>query len=211
MVKFVVFKGFSLGLKNAMKLIMKEQKTNGFKSFIKNWEQKTSNGSESLYVDKVNSPVGPLVLACTDVGVCMVEFYSLEKLDKSLEDIVNRRPIKVKFEDSGLLKSLKNELELYFMKELKDFSLPLDLIGTEFQKKVWKILNKIPFGKTMSYSDQAKVYGDLKSLRAVASANGKNKISILLPCHRVVGKNGNLTGYAGGLDRKSWLLEHESP
>ena len=197
---------------NSMKNFIKtEKKLNpSWAKFKKILEKKTStNGNNSLYVDKVNSPLGPLILGCTEQGVCMVEFFTVEKLEKNLTEMMKKRSMNLKFEDSKWLRSLKNELELYFMKELKDFNLPLDPIGTEFQKKVWKILKTIPFGQTMSYSDQAKIYGDQKALRAVASANGKNKISILLPCHRVVGKNGDLTGYAGGLDKKSWLLEHE--
>jgi O-6-methylguanine DNA methyltransferase len=178
-------------------------------SFVKDWQSKTLDGEENVYIDQLVTPVGPLILGCTDKGVCIVEFYSLKKLEKNLIDMQKRRPIKVVLGESKLMKSLKKELESYFQKELKDFSLPLDLIGTDFQKKVWQILSQIPFGETISYSDQAKIYGAPKSLRAVASANGKNKISIILPCHRVIGKNGDLTGYAGGLDKKSWLLDFE--
>lgn len=177
--------------------------------FKNKWEKATSDEKESLYVSKLISPAGTLVLACTDKGVVMVEFLKLDRLEASLKDIQKRRPLKVEFKKNIMLKKLESELEVYFKKKLKKFTTPLDPVGTEFQKKVWDVLYKIPYGETMSYSDQAKAYGNIKALRAVASANGKNKISIVLPCHRVIGKSGDLTGYAGGLDKKSWLLEHE--
>ncbi|WGU68998.1 methylated-DNA--[protein]-cysteine S-methyltransferase [Capnocytophaga canimorsus] len=104
---------------------------------------------------------------------------------------------------------LETEIENYFKGELKEFSIPLDLTGTPFQQKVWRILQQIPYGKTISYKEQAQKYRDNKAIRAIASANGKNKISIIIPCHRVIGSNGNLIGYAGGIWRKKKLLELE--
>lgn len=102
------------------------------------------------------------------------------------------------------------QLKAYFNNELKTFDLKLNPEGTEFQKKVWKQLEKIPYGKTISYLDLAKQLGDAKTIRAAASANGKNPLWIIIPCHRVIGTDGSLTGYAGGLYRKQWLLNHES-
>ena len=102
------------------------------------------------------------------------------------------------------------ELNDYFKGELKEFSLKLNPKGTAFQKKVWKALNEIPFGKTCSYLELSRKLGDQKAIRAVASANGKNPLWIVIPCHRVIGSDGSLTGYAGGLSRKQWLLNHEN-
>ncbi|MCJ7467704.1 MAG: methylated-DNA--[protein]-cysteine S-methyltransferase [Maribacter sp.] len=102
------------------------------------------------------------------------------------------------------------QLREYFEGKRKVFSLTLNPEGTEFQKKVWKALLDIPFGKTISYLELAKLLGDVKAIRAVAAANGKNPLWIVVPCHRVIGSDGALTGYAGGLHRKKWLLEHES-
>lgn len=99
----------------------------------------------------------------------------------------------------------------YFEGSRKHFSLKLQPEGTEFQKKVWKQLEHISFGKTISYLELAKKLGDVKAIRAVANANGKNPLWIVIPCHRVVGSDGSLTGYAGGLHCKKWLLEHENP
>lgn len=102
------------------------------------------------------------------------------------------------------------QLKDYFEGKRTQFNLKLNPLGTDFQKQVWKLLQQIPFGKTISYLDLSKQLGDVKAIRAAANANGKNPLWILVPCHRVIGSNGSLTGYAGGLHRKQWLLEHES-
>jgi methylated-DNA-[protein]-cysteine S-methyltransferase len=109
------------------------------------------------------------------------------------------------------LKNAMDQLTEYFEGKRSSFDLKLVPNGTEFQKKVWNQLQNIPFGKTISYQQMANQLGDPKVIRAAASANGKNPISIIIPCHRVIGSDGSLTGYAGGLHRKKWLLEHESP
>ena len=109
----------------------------------------------------------------------------------------------------GVLQNCVTQLEEYFSRERKVFDLQLDYNGTDFQKTVWKSLNDIPYGKTTTYLKQARLLGDEKAIRAVATANGKNPFWIVLPCHRVVGSDGSLTGYAGGIWRKKWLLEHE--
>ena len=103
------------------------------------------------------------------------------------------------------------QLQDYFEKKRTSFDFKINPKGTEFQQKVWKGLLEIPFGKTMSYMELSKNMGDAKAIRAVASANGKNPLWIVVPCHRVIGADGSLTGYAGGLWRKKWLLEHENP
>lgn len=118
-------------------------------------------------------------------------------------------------EISNIIHSYLNDcafqLKQYFEGKRQDFDLKLNFKGTPFQKKVWNALLQIPYGKTISYLDLSKQLGDVKAIRAVASANGKNPFWIVVPCHRVIGTDGSLTGYAGGLHRKQWLLEHESP
>ena len=109
------------------------------------------------------------------------------------------------------LKECIVQLDEYFQGTRTEFDLKLNPKGTEFQRSVWNELNNIPFGKTRTYMEQTKQIGDPKAIRAVASANGKNPIWIVIPCHRVIGSDGSLTGYAGGIWRKKWLLEHESP
>ena len=110
-----------------------------------------------------------------------------------------------------VLQEAVSQLNDYFEGKRNDFTFKLNPSGTEFQQKVWKGLLEIPFGKTMSYLELSKKLGDVKAIRAVASANGKNPLWIVVPCHRVIGTDGSLTGYAGGLWRKKWLLEHENP
>ena len=109
------------------------------------------------------------------------------------------------------LKEAVLQLQDYFNGKRNEFSFKINPSGTDFQKKVWEELLNIPYGKTCSYLDLSKKLGDVKAIRAVASANGKNPLWIVVPCHRVIGSDGSLTGYAGGLWRKKWLLEHENP
>ena len=109
-----------------------------------------------------------------------------------------------------VLESAVCQLQEYFRGERQNFSLKLNPHGTDFQKKVWQQLLEIPFGKTLSYLNLSKRMENVKAIRAVAAANGKNPLWIVIPCHRVIGSDGSLTGYAGGLDRKKWLLDHES-
>ena len=107
------------------------------------------------------------------------------------------------------LLNVVKQMNEYFKGSRKVFDFPIVLLGTEFQVKVWNELCEIPYGKTISYAEQSKKMGDPKSIRAVAAANGKNPLWIVVPCHRVIGSNGSLTGYAGGIWRKKWLIEHE--
>lgn len=110
-----------------------------------------------------------------------------------------------------ILEDAVYQLQEYFEGRRKSFSLTLNPEGTDFQKKVWTALQQIPYGKTVSYLELSKILGDVKAIRAVAAANGKNPLWIVVPCHRVIGSDGSLVGYAGGLHRKKWLLNHESP
>lgn len=111
----------------------------------------------------------------------------------------------------NILKNCVDQLDEYFQKKRTTFNLKLDPEGTHFQNEVWKELCEIPYAKTISYREQSIKMGNEKAIRAVASANGKNPIWLIIPCHRVIGSDGSLTGYAGGIWRKKWLLEHENP
>lgn len=149
---------------------------------------------DKAYID---TPIGVLQLRATSKGLasalfCDDQVILTTSIPKSLENSVT-------------------QIREYFRKERSEFTLNLDVNGTDFQKKVWSQLSKIPFGKTVTYLDMAKLLGDPKVIRAAASANGKKPISVIIPCHRVIGSDGSLTGYAGGLHRKKWLLDHESP
>ena len=117
----------------------------------------------------------------------------------------------ISIETPSELKEASLQLQEYFEGKRKEFNFKMNPKGTEFQQKVWQALLEIPYGKTTSYLELSKKLGDVKAIRAVASANGKNPLWIVVPCHRVIGSDGSLTGYAGGLWRKKWLLEHENP
>jgi methylated-DNA-[protein]-cysteine S-methyltransferase len=150
----------------------------------------------NLYTAYYPSPVGLLKLQCSDKHIKSVTFSGAES--------------NIQNDSYKLLHACARQLEEYFAGKRKQFTLPLNQDGTEFQEKVWNLLSTIPYGKTISYNQLAKQYGDVKAIRAVASANGKNNIAIIVPCHRVIGSDHSLVGYAGGLWRKKWLLDHEA-
>jgi methylated-DNA-[protein]-cysteine S-methyltransferase len=112
--------------------------------------------------------------------------------------------------DDDQLRPAVEQLRAYFAGELRDFDLPLALDGTDFQRRVWNALRDIPFGTAISYGELARRIGQPSASRAVGAANGRNPVAIIVPCHRVIGADGALTGYGGGLDRKRWLLQHEA-
>ncbi len=158
----------------------------------------------------IETPLGQMLGCATPNGICLLEFDNRKNIDvqmRSLRKLLNTDIVE---QDNPHLVQLEQELSEYFSKTRKEFSVNLDMIGTDFQKQVWNELLKIPYGKTISYMQEAKSMGKPESVRAVANANGMNKIAIVVPCHRVIGSNGTLTGYAGGLDRKKWLLNLEN-
>lgn len=125
--------------------------------------------------------------------------------------VVLDEPVAVTFESPSSLQEAARQLHQYFEGQRKEFQLALNPKGSTFQKGVWAALREIPYGTTISYQELSKRLGNAKAIRAVASANGKNPLWVIIPCHRVIGSDGSLVGYAGGLHRKKWLLEHESP
>ncbi|MBA2610895.1 MAG: methylated-DNA--[protein]-cysteine S-methyltransferase [Bacteroidetes bacterium] len=154
---------------------------------------------EAIIYNYYLSPVGELEMAQEGNELLWLKFFETQK----------EKRIKQEATGSNLFTKAKEQLDLYFKNELDVFDLPLSLRGTDFQKSLWQKLKEIPFGKTISYLTLSKQVGDVKAIRAVASTNGKNRFCIIIPCHRVIGTNGSLTGYAGDLWRKKWLLEHE--
>ncbi|MEP5256096.1 MAG: methylated-DNA--[protein]-cysteine S-methyltransferase [Winogradskyella arenosi] len=145
----------------------------------------------------INSPLGITKIVGDSDGISEVRVLN--------SDVKTSAIIPLELQDCVI------QLEAYFNGERKEFQLKLNPKGTVFQKKVWALLQNIPAGKTLSYLDLSKQLGDPKAIRAVANANGKNPLWIIIPCHRVIGSDGSLTGYAGGLYRKQWLLNHENP
>jgi methylated-DNA-[protein]-cysteine S-methyltransferase len=150
------------------------------------------------------SPIGELLLVSD--GECITGLYMNN--DGSLKISAGWRDSRKERADA-LLREARVQLQAYFSEELKSFDLPLRLNGTAFQQRVWSELCNIPYGETISYGELAGRIGQPKASRAVGLANGRNPISIIVPCHRVIGANGSLTGYGGGLPRKRWLLDHE--
>jgi len=157
----------------------------------------------------IETPLGEMVAGATDEGICLLEFIDRRMLPTEYKDLTRLLKTTLEQGDNIHLKSLRKQLDKYFSGELKEFTIPLVTPGTDFQQAVWKELLEIPYGTTRSYQEQANVLRRSDSVRAVANANGMNRISIIIPCHRVIGSNGRLTGYGGGLKRKKWLLDHE--
>jgi methylated-DNA-[protein]-cysteine S-methyltransferase len=144
----------------------------------------------------LSSPVGTIKATANERAVTAIAFVDGEA----------SRPVGVPL---PVLERCASQLKEYFEGARREFDFPVEQAGTEFQQRVWRELSKIPYGNTICYGEQAARIGNAKAARAVGLTNGKNNVSIVVPCHRVVGKNGSLTGYAGGLWRKQWLLEHE--
>jgi len=160
-------------------------------------------------VATLETELGIMIAAATDRGICMLEFADYKLLDLELGQLGKEFGTEPVHGQNPHLDTLQRQLEEYFGGRRREFDIPLDLVGTEFQKRVWLTLPTSPYGPTTTYAKQAGLLGKPSAVRAVANANGKNKISIILPCHRVVGSNGTLTGYGGGIERKKKLLEHE--
>jgi methylated-DNA-[protein]-cysteine S-methyltransferase len=168
-------------------------------SWLNYWTTK-SPGAMLLY----HSPIGKLTIQIKDGFISEIRFGENNRHSKN-------EPIqKLTGKDKKILGKCRRELDEYFSGKRKSFDLPLKQEGTEFQQKVWKELLKIPFGKTLSYLELSQKMGNVKAIRAVAAANGKNHLPVIVPCHRVIGSDGSLTGYGGGLGKKKWLLDHEN-
>lgn len=164
---------------------------------------------EVITVDWIESPVGPLLAGAVGEGVCLLEFVDRRAIKRQIETMKRRFKAGAAPGQHRHLATLRRELSAYFAGGLRRFTVPLAVRGTEFQVKVWEALRRIPHGQTRSYATVAGEVGRPSAVRAVARANGDNRIAIIIPCHRVIGSDGSLTGYGGGLWRKERLLEIE--
>jgi methylated-DNA-[protein]-cysteine S-methyltransferase len=151
----------------------------------------------------ISSPVGYVMVIASDIGVQRIDFIA----DDVAGGLMRKRSSNVK--SHKYVEAAMVQLAEYFNGTREQFSLPLDLVGTDFQIAAWRALGTIPYGETKTYGEQAASIGRERAVRAIGSANSKNPVAIVLPCHRVIGADGSLTGYAGGMDKKKWLLEHE--
>jgi len=179
------------------------------KSEISNPKSEINLNIGMIYTILIETPLGEMVAGSTEEGICLLEFTDRKMLPTEYKDLIRLLKTTMVEGDNVHLKTLKKQLKEYFCGERKEFTIPLVTPGSEFQQAVWKELQNIQFGSTRSYQEQAIALSRSESVRAVANANGMNRISIIIPCHRVIGSDGRLTGYGGGLRRKKWLLDHE--
>ena len=165
--------------------------------------------ANTIVVQRLHTPLGDMLLGASASGVCLLEFDLPLRLQKQLDRLQHLLQASVSEGENAHTYHARRELEQYFAGRRQAFSVALHLAGTAFQQQVWRYLCTLAFGQSVSYQMQAQAIGRPTATRAVASANGANRIAILIPCHRVIGKNGQLAGYGGGLLRKQWLLQHE--
>lgn len=162
-----------------------------------------------LYAHWMDSPLGKMLSIADETCLYLLEFAEQKNLERKIENLKLKTQSTIEKGVSQPIQSIKRELKAYFDGNLKQFETPLQVFGTPFQKSVWQVLLQIPYGKTRSYSEQATVIGKPSAFRAVANANGANRFAIVIPCHRIINTNGDLGGYAGGIHRKKWLIDHE--
>jgi len=168
-----------------------------------------SKEKQMLDLTRLETPLGPMIACANERGICLLEFTDRKMLETEFKDLAKRLNASITPGENKHFKSLKNQLNEYFEGTRKEFDLPLETPGTDFQQLVWKQLQTIPYATTRSYKEQAEAIGNPAAVRAVANANGMNRIAIVIPCHRVIGSDGKLTGYGGGVWRKKYLLDFE--
>lgn len=142
-------------------------------------------------------------------GICLLDFESDQRALKALHNLAAQLQARIEEGDHPLTAMVADQLGSYFLRKRTAFDLPLNMVGTPFQVQVWTQLLDIPFGQTRTYAEQARLFGNVKAIRAIAAANAQNHLAILIPCHRVIGSDGSLRGYGGGIERKRYLLELE--
>lgn len=168
-----------------------------------------SNDKSIINIARFTTPIGPMFACASDQGICLLDFTDRRMLETEFKDLAKRLNAVILPGASPFLEQVQSQLSEYFSGKRKTFTVPLHTPGTDFQQSVWEILQDIPYGNNRTYKQQAMAINKPKAIRAVASANGHNRISIIIPCHRVIGSDGRLVGYGGGLHRKKWLLDFE--
>ena len=164
----------------------------------------------NIAIARIKSPFGNFLAGATTTGICLLEYVDTQRIEIQLSRLKKSLKGEVVYANSEYFALLAQQLDEYFSGTLHEFSVPLAIYGTDFQQKAWEALQAIPYGETRSYQQQAIAIGNPNAVRAVANANRNNKISLLIPCHRVIGKNGAMTGYGGGIWRKEYLLALEN-
>ncbi|MBC9931791.1 methylated-DNA--[protein]-cysteine S-methyltransferase [Chitinophaga qingshengii] len=165
---------------------------------------------KKIYQTQLETPLGPMMAGATDEGICLLEFMERKIMDAQWASLRKQLKATIIAENHPHFTRLQQELDAYFTGTLHTFTVPLHMPGTAFQQAVWELLLTVPYGDVRTYKQQAVLLQRPAAVRAVGHANGMNRISIIVPCHRIVGGNRDLTGYGGGIWRKQWLLEHEN-
>lgn len=184
----------------------------GFNDLFKNvFGAPPSQSRDKNVIDltRIETQLGTMIACAVDQGICLLEFTDRKMLETELKSLAKTLKAKIIPGNNRHFSMLTQQLNEYFEGSRKKFTVPLFMPGTKFQQKVWHALQQLPFGETRSYKQQAIDIGSPDAIRAVANANGMNRIALLVPCHRVIGENGAMTGYGGGIWRKQWLLQHE--
>lgn len=162
-----------------------------------------------LKQSSLNTPLGSMIAIASDQALLLLEFHDCTGVEREIERLLQRTNSAITDGTNVPLVSIEQELKAWFDGTLKTFNTPICLLGTSFQNSVWKALRDIPYGETRSYLEQAAAIKRPSACRAVANANAANQLAIVIPCHRIIHNNGKLSGYAGGVARKQWLIEHE--
>ena len=180
--------------------------------FLEKITLSTSKGDVErlLQATWIDTPLGLMVAIADEQQLYLLDFFEKDRLEREIEGISNTLKIGVVPGDNVILDQVRTELHDYCNGSKLNFTVPIFTMGSHFQKQVWQALQKIPLGETISYQQLAFNIGNPTACRAVANANGKNQLAIIIPCHRVINKNGAIGGYAGGIARKKWLLDHEN-
>lgn len=166
--------------------------------------------NKRIFWSEWDSPLGIITLGKSEKGLMFLEFAPSNEALCSMKQVLNKYQITPQFEkNEQVVRPITEQLKAYFSKTLKKFTIDLDLVGTPFQQKVWSALQQIPYGETRSYRELAEMINQPKAVRAVGGANNKNPVSIIIPCHRVIGADGSLVGYGGGIAKKKYLLQLE--
>ncbi|EJL68574.1 methylated-DNA--[protein]-cysteine S-methyltransferase [Chryseobacterium populi] len=164
---------------------------------------------EIIHLKTISTPLGDMFACAVNEGICLLEFTDRKNMERQFISLSKALNAEIVQGENKHFKQLETELKEYFEGKRAEFEVPLYITGTAFQEKVWQLLREIPMGEIRTYKQQSEFLGNPKAIRAVGTANGINKIAILIPCHRVIGSNGELVGYAGGIWRKQKLLELE--
>lgn len=168
-----------------------------------------SESRQVILIHRITTPLGPMFVCATERGICLLEFVDRRMLETEFSDLQRLLKARIMAGENRHTRQMEAEMGEYFAGTRQQFEVTLDMPGSEFQRTVWEALQAVPFGETSHYQALAKQIDKPAAVRAVAGANGANRVAIVIPCHRIIGKDGSLTGYGGGIARKAWLIAHE--